>query len=138
VNLTACASATTRCGRALRVGAAFGVLLLLVTMRVPMCPIAIVTGHPCPGCGLTRATMALLDGDLQEAMRLHPLAPLVSPLVAGVVAWGAIAYVVVGRWPAMRGRAAARMAAAGIALWVVLFAVWIARFLGAFGGPVAV
>jgi hypothetical protein len=103
-----------------------------------MCPIAIVTGHPCPGCGLSRATFALLHGDLHEAMRLHPLAPLVSPLFGGFLAYGALAYVVVGRWPGTRGRAAARVAAAGIALWALLLAVWVARFLGAFGGPVAV
>jgi hypothetical protein len=131
-------STTTRLGRALHVGSALGALLLLAALRVPMCPVAIVTGYPCPGCGLTRATMALLHGDLHEAMHLHPLAPVVSPLVGGFLAYAVLAYVVVGRWPAVQGPAAARMAAAGIALWVVMFAVWIARFLGAFGGPVAV
>jgi hypothetical protein len=131
-------STKTRLGRALRVGATLGSLLVLVALRVPMCPVAIVTGHPCPGCGLTRATLALLHGDLHEAMHLHPLAPVVSPLIGGFLAYAALAYVVVGRWPAVRGPGATRMAVAGIALWVVMFAVWIARFLGAFGGPVAV
>jgi hypothetical protein len=131
-------STTTRLGRALRVASALGALALLVVLRVPMCPIAIVTGHPCPGCGLTRATLALLHSDFHEAMRLHPLSPVVSPLIAGFLAYAALSYVIVGRWPGVRGPAAARVAAAGIALWALLFAVWLARFLGAFGGPVAV
>jgi hypothetical protein len=131
-------STETRPGRALRFGAALLALALLVALRVPMCPVAIVTGHPCPGCGLTRATLALLRGDLAETLRFHPLAPLVSPLLGGLLAYAAIAYVRVGRWPAMNGRAAGWLAGGGIALWVLLLAVWIARFFGAFGGPVAV
>lgn len=35
------------------------------------------TGLPCPGCGMTRSVACLLQGDLHEALRLHPLGPLV-------------------------------------------------------------
>jgi hypothetical protein len=45
-----------------------------------------------------------------------------------------VTYVREGRWPALGGR----MAAAGTALWALLVGVWIARFFGAFGGPVPV
>lgn len=41
------------------------------------CPILAATGVPCPGCGLTRAVMQLLHGDLSAAMRTHAFAPLV-------------------------------------------------------------
>ncbi len=99
---------------------------------------AAITRRPCPGCGLTRATLALLHGHLDEAMRFHPLAPVLVPLVAGFFAYGAIAYVRLGRWPATSGKAAGRMAGAVIVLWVLLLGVWIARFFGAFGGPVGV
>jgi hypothetical protein len=99
---------------------------------------AALTGHPCPGCGLTRATVALLRGHWAEAVHLHPLAPLVSPLLGGFLVYATVRYVREGRWPATGGKAAGRMAAAGIALWVLLTVVWLARFLGAFGGPVAV
>lgn len=34
-----------------------------------------LTGLPCPGCGMTRAVSALLQGDWHRAMRYHPLSP---------------------------------------------------------------
>ncbi len=115
-----------------------GVFALLVRMGAPVCPMAALTGRPCPGCGLTRATLALLHGHLVEGLRFHPLAPLVSPLIGGFLLYGVVQYVRVGQWPATGGKAAVRVAAAGIALWVLLMVVWVARFYGAFGGPVAV
>lgn len=105
---------------------------------VPLCPIAAVIRQPCPGCGLTRATLALLHGHVGESVRLHPLAPVVVPLLGGLVVWGAVGYVREGRWPGASGRASQWIAAVGIALWVLLFAVWLARFHGAFGGPAPV
>jgi hypothetical protein len=101
---------------------------------MPLCPFAAITRRPCPGCGLTRATLALAQGHVREAVAFHPLAPLISPLVVGFVGYSMVTYVREGRWPAL-GR---RMAAAGIALWALLVGVWIARFFGAFGGPVPV
>ena len=35
------------------------------------CPIQRLTGIPCPGCGMTRAVLALLQGDLPRALQLH-------------------------------------------------------------------
>ena len=40
------------------------------------CPILAATGIPCPGCGLTRATMALIRGDVMGSLRLHAFAPI--------------------------------------------------------------
>ena len=37
------------------------------------CLLASTTGIPCPGCGWTRAFLALLDGDIVESLRLYPL-----------------------------------------------------------------
>ena len=45
------------------------------------------TGTPCPGCGLTRAFVAMAGGDLAAAVTLHPLAPLLAAQIA--LAWGA-------------------------------------------------
>ncbi len=58
----------------------------------PLCPYRLVTGHTCPGCGLTRAVGALLRGRWHEAVTLHPLAPVVVALVVA----GCLAYVVRG------------------------------------------
>jgi len=40
------------------------------------CPFRAVTGVPCPGCGLTRATLELLRGDLSGSLRTHAFAPI--------------------------------------------------------------
>lgn len=37
------------------------------------CPVVIVSGFPCPGCGITRATACLLTGRWQQAWRLNPV-----------------------------------------------------------------
>lgn len=115
-----------------------GALLALAALVALPCPFATLTGRPCPGCGLGRATLALAHGSLSEAVSLHPLSPLVVPLVVGFTAYGAAAYLVRGRWPGLEGRVADRVALVGIALWVALLAVWLARFQGLLGGPVPV
>ena len=43
------------------------------------------TGLACPGCGLSRAFVALARGDLAAAVLFHPLAPLLA--VEATVAW---------------------------------------------------
>jgi len=40
------------------------------------CTTRILTGFPCPGCGMTRAMILLLTGHLSESMQMHPMAPL--------------------------------------------------------------
>jgi len=39
-----------------------------------LCPFRLCTGHACPGCGITRATGALLRGDVASSVRFHPFA----------------------------------------------------------------
>ncbi len=124
--------------RAVRLLAIGGVFVALFALRVRVCPFAIVTGHPCPGCGLTRATVALLQGHLAEALHLHPLSVVVSPLFAGMFAYNALVYVREGRWAAAEGVQGRWVSAGALVLMVLLVGVWIARFFGAFGGPVPV
>ena len=40
------------------------------------CPILAATGVPCPGCGLTRATMELVRGDFLQSFQTHAFAPV--------------------------------------------------------------
>lgn len=57
-------------------GAVVGVLLLsafLLGATGIGCPVRFVTGVPCPGCGLTRAWLALLSGEPRAALAFHPL-----------------------------------------------------------------
>lgn len=37
-----------------------------------VCPMLIVTGLPCPACGLTRAGILFLQGDFAGAFSMHP------------------------------------------------------------------
>ncbi|MBK7319552.1 DUF2752 domain-containing protein [Candidatus Villigracilis affinis] len=40
------------------------------------CPILAATGVPCPGCGLTRATMQLFHGNISDSLQTHAFAPI--------------------------------------------------------------
>lgn len=51
-------------------GIVLGCLALLLFWR---CPIRLLTGFACPGCGVTRAFFAALRLDFSGAFALHPL-----------------------------------------------------------------
>ena len=40
---------------------------------LPGCSFLLITGHYCPGCGGTRAVMALIQGDIISSLRWHPI-----------------------------------------------------------------
>ncbi|MBF2067643.1 MAG: DUF2752 domain-containing protein [Calothrix sp. C42_A2020_038] len=40
------------------------------------CPILHLTGVPCPSCGMTRAFMAIVRGDLHQAIEYHLFSPV--------------------------------------------------------------
>ena len=44
-----------------------------------VCPFRWVTTLPCPGCGLTRATLEVLQGNFLNAITINPLVILVVP-----------------------------------------------------------
>lgn len=132
------APTSTPLGRAARLGLVALAFAAAVVLDVPLCPVAILTHHPCPGCGLTRGTLALAHGHLSEALRFHPLVPVVTPLVALAFGWNALSYVRRGRWAAVEGLQGRWITRATAMLGAVMLAVWVARFLGALGGPVAV
>lgn len=117
------------------------VVAVLVLAGPPVCPTALFLGVPCPGCGLTRATLALLQGDVAGALHFHPLVLLLAPLLA--VAIGAALLEFVRGGPADESRITAWLSSrvgygvAGGLLVLTLF-VWGARFAGFFGGPAPV
>jgi len=89
------------------------------------CAFLLATGAPCPGCGMTRSCVALLEGDLAHSMRMHPLGlPLV--LVTAAAALMAFREGITGR-PVFRrflDARGTRWALAGVGL---LFLVWVIR-----------
>jgi hypothetical protein len=56
----------------------------------PFCPFHKITGIPCPGCGGTRATEALIYGRIWEAITINPVAIAFDVTVAVLVGWFAL------------------------------------------------
>ncbi len=52
---------------------AASLLLLFFALGSPACFFYNFFGLPCPGCGMTRALLAVLQGDLTRAWQNHPL-----------------------------------------------------------------
>ena len=53
--------------------------------EVILCPLKLLTGLPCPTCGLTRGTLALLSGHVLKAWALNPLAFSAAAVYLAVV-----------------------------------------------------
>ena len=47
----------------------------------PKCPVYLLTGYQCPGCGSQRAFYHLFNGDIITAFRYNPLFMLLVPYV---------------------------------------------------------
>jgi hypothetical protein len=71
------------------IGLAVGSALQLnwLTSGPAFCPFKMLTGLPCPGCGLTRSAVAFLHGDLSTSAFFHPLG---APMVIAVVLIGIV------------------------------------------------
>lgn len=55
-----------------------------IEAKQSLCPIKMVTGMPCPGCGVTKSIMFLYEGDFSASMGFHLFGPLV--VVAAIIA----------------------------------------------------
>ncbi len=127
-------NANTPAARVWRLFALFSPLGLLMAMGIPVCPTAAIFRLPCPGCGLTRATWALAQGDLHAASALNPIAAVVCPVLVAAFGYGMLRYVWRGRVDADRWGAGPLLIVSMTALTVI----WVVRWFGYFGGPVPV
>lgn len=96
------------------------------------CPIHFISGVPCPGCGLSRATALFIQGKWQTAIEVHAFAPILAVAI-GFLTIAAI-------MPrSLQHRAVRRVAAwerrSGIVAFVVLamFIYWGLRLSGVLG-----
>jgi len=113
-------------------------MITVTLLEVVVCPMAALTGIPCPGCGMTRAALSALHGDFATSLRFHPLGMIIIPLFATYAIAHAMSYIrhgvskvdeiVSGKW----------VDRFILLLLFALIGVWIVRFFGAFGGPVPV
>lgn len=49
------------------------------------CPVILLTGYPCPGCGLTRAFVSLAKLDIPSAIQYNPSVFLWAPLILAAI-----------------------------------------------------
>ena len=111
---------------------------LLAAAHVP-CGFARMFHLPCPGCGSTRAMLALAHGDLHGLVHYNPLAPLMTLLVVALAAQALASVLATGTFHRVGDGTIGLVVSRGVmvvgALEVLL---WIARFAGFLGGPVPV
>jgi len=115
-------------------------LVFAVLNEFPICPTAGLLGLPCPGCGLTRATLLLLQGEFAQALAFHPLVIPLAPVYFGALGWFALEFVRGPHRPTQTPRWIAQrwFSCFGVVVLCATLAVWALRFFGYFGGPVPV
>ena len=123
---------------AIFVGVLAAAVFLLGAADVP-CGFARVFHVPCPGCGSTRAMLALLRGDIHGLVRYNPLAPFMSAMLAALCLQALSSVLATGTFRRVGNGTIGGIVALGMvtvaALEVLL---WFARFGGFLGGPVPV
>lgn len=94
-----------------------------------VCPIRVATGIPCPGCGLTLATMEILRGDLSASFRTHAFAPV---FLAALALMLAALVLPEGARTRLVGSISKVEQGSGVTAWVmlVLFLYWGVRLTG--------
>ena len=103
------------------------------------CPFAALTHHPCPGCGMTRAFLLLFAGDIRASLAMHPLAVPTALAQAAIAVGSFVAAVRYGApWTMFERRWGRVLLLVLVLVLAADFLLWIARWLGAFGGPVPV
>ena len=111
---------------------------LLYAKGIP-CIFAEIFHTPCPGCGSTRSSIALLQGDLDGVVRYNPLGPVMAVLIGALAAQSLVSVLVHGDLRgAGEGRVGSIVKRAIFAVAALEVVLWIARFFGALGGPVPV
>ncbi|MBI2895508.1 MAG: DUF2752 domain-containing protein [Deltaproteobacteria bacterium] len=100
-----------------------------------LCGFRRMFGIPCPGCGLTRSLVSLVHLDLRAAFTVHPVGPIFLGYLALLWTSAWISYARTGDLASPISRRIPGWAHLGMIGLVIL--VWILRFFGLFGGPVA-
>lgn len=62
-------------------------LLLFLLLAGYQCPLRFFLGIPCPFCGMTRAFLCVLEGDLAKSFYFHPLWPIVLGIIIIFPLW---------------------------------------------------
>lgn len=111
---------------------------LLGSAAVP-CGFARMFHAPCPGCGSTRAMLALRAGDWPAFLHYNPLAPLMTALLLLLAVQATLSLAATGTFQRVGDGKIGLLVSRGVLLVVALeVLLWLARFGGLLGGPVPV
>jgi hypothetical protein len=125
--------------RALAVAGVWAAAMAPMLFGWQRCTVAALLHHPCPGCGMTRAVLLLLEGHVAESLRMHALAVPVLTVwalfMASTVHATWTAGTPLGFYKARFGRG---VLAAMVFVYGAALALWLLRWAGLFGGPVPV
>lgn len=106
----------------------FQVVLTALKLPAWQCPLKATLGVACPGCGLTRAVILLVEGKWLSAMQLHAFAPICLGmgllLATGILLPARVRDTVARRIATIEKRS-------GIMLWLIfgLLVYWIGRLM---------
>ena len=78
------------------IGLGYAFFVHIIGIAVP-CPLHAITGLYCPGCGITRMCMALLQLDLHGALKANTMALILLPWLMLVLFSWAIRYIKTGK-----------------------------------------
>jgi Protein of unknown function (DUF2752) len=125
--------------RALGVASAWALSFTPMVTGWIRCTFAQLLHLPCPGCGMTRAALLLLNGHPLDSLRMNPLTVPSAFAQLGLVATFIWLVARDGQpvrfWHYRITRALTYLLFASLAAAIL---VWIARFFGALGGPVPI
>lgn len=77
----------------------------------PKCPLFVITGFKCPGCGVSRAFYQILHGNIWKGLSYNPILAVV--IIIGIfyilssshqkkIAWSIVLLIVMAMWWIMR------------------------------------
>jgi Protein of unknown function (DUF2752) len=125
--------------RAVLFAAALAAFVFLLSSAHVPCGFARIFHTPCPGCGSTRAMLALASGDLHAFVRYNPMAPFMSAIVAVLAVQAFLFLLATGTFRRVGdGMVGVLVSRGAIVVGLVEFVIWLARFGGFLGGPVPV
>lgn len=78
------------------------IFVLITDVRIP-CPVFMLTGLKCPGCGITRLLVSVARFDFASAFWLNPFLFVTGPFIVAAIVHSEVRYVLcgsrqIGKW----------------------------------------
>lgn len=83
------------------IGVLYGLFYIATGIGIP-CTFYKITGLSCPGCGITRMCVALMQGDILSAIRSNAMLFFLTPLLLYIFGGYLLRYIRTGRWEVPR------------------------------------